>query len=358
MFYFYKKGEDGESTPFASLLSGNGNSSWSYKSALKILEQNDNSGVSVERTNVASIIAAARKNLRKEEKNKNDSDTASESSQDESNSENGVDSDGDADSDSDTSDDEVDDVEKAKTMEGDTLKEKKSGRKKGYTQNDPGKQMDEDENISDDENDEDDGESSSSEDEETRKEAAKAAAFFDSARDSSQNIEVFAQLNLSRPLLRGVASIGFVTPTPIQARVIPIALSGRDVCASAQTGSGKTAAFLLPVMERILQRGGGKVQMKSRKAQIATAIRGLVLTPTRELAAQCLGMMTTMAKFTDLRAALIVGGAKNVNAQVRHVSYFEFWFETTATNLPWRFDRISKNCNGQFTPPMVMPIIF
>lgn len=84
---------------------------------------------------------------------------------------------------------------------------------------------------------------------------------------------------------------------------------------SAQTGSGKTAAFLLPVMERILQRGGGKVQLKSRKQQTPSATRGLVLTPTRELAAQCLGMMTAMAKFTDLRAVLIVGGAKNVNAQ-------------------------------------------
>jgi ATP-dependent RNA helicase DDX27 len=277
----------------------------------------------VERTNVASIIAAARKNLRKEEKHKNPSETASESSQEGSLSENDIDSGSDSDGDSDSSDDEVDDVDKAKTMEGDTLKEKKSGRKKGYTQNNHETQIGDDENVSDDdEHDEDDGESSSSDDEETKKEAAKAAAFFDSVGESSQNIEVFAQLNISRPLLRGVASIGFVTPTPIQARVIPIALSGRDVCASAQTGSGKTAAFLLPVMERILQRGGGKVQMKSRKAHVATAIRGLILTPTRELAAQCLGMMTAMAKFTDLRAALIVGGAKNVNAQVCQYSFF------------------------------------
>lgn len=86
---------------------------------------------------------------------------------------------------------------------------------------------------------------------------------------------------------------------------------------SAQTGSGKTAAFLLPIMERILQRGGGKVQLqsKSKKSSAISATRGLILTPTRELAAQCLGMMTAMAKFTSLRAALVVGGAKNVNAQ-------------------------------------------
>ena len=88
---------------------------------------------------------------------------------------------------------------------------------------------------------------------------------------------------------------------------------------SAQTGSGKTAAFLLPIMERILQRGGGRVQLKtsSKKANSLAAIRGLILTPTRELAAQCLGMLTAMAKFTGLRATLVVGGAKNVASQVR-----------------------------------------
>ncbi len=92
---------------------------------------------------------------------------------------------------------------------------------------------------------------------------------------------------------------------------------------SAQTGSGKTAAFLLPIMERILQRGGGRVQLKSSsgraKAAAMAAIKGLVLTPTRELAAQCLGMMTAMAKYTGLRACLIVGGAKNINAQVSSI---------------------------------------
>eukprot|EP00804_Cyclotella_cryptica_P001901 CCRYP_007344-RE/>CCRYP_007344-RE protein AED:0.44 eAED:0.44 QI:0/-1/0/1/-1/1/1/0/157 len=145
--------------------------------------------------------------------------------------------------------------------------------------------------------------------------------------------------------------MGFVTPTPIQASVLPVAMAGRDVCASAVTGSGKTAAFLLPVMERILQRGGGRTTMglnAKKKATALAATRCLVLTPTREvgslncnsvphfiiafgsrtylnidrfpqrqLAAQCVSMMTAMAKFTDLRGALIVGGAKNVMSQVR-----------------------------------------
>ena len=83
------------------------------------------------------------------------------------------------------------------------------------------------------------------------------------------------------------------------------------------TGSGKTAAFLLPIMERILQRGGGRVQLSKKNSSASTsATRGLILTPTRELAAQCLGMMVAMAKFTDLRGTLIVGGAKNIQAQV------------------------------------------
>jgi ATP-dependent RNA helicase DDX27 len=91
---------------------------------------------------------------------------------------------------------------------------------------------------------------------------------------------------------------------------------------------GKTAAFLLPIMERILQRGGGRATLggpnaKKKQSSLA-ATRALVLAPTRELAAQCVSMMMAMAKFTELRAALIVGGAKNVMSQVRYNSiYFD-----------------------------------
>ena len=101
---------------------------------------------------------------------------------------------------------------------------------------------------------------------------------------------------------------------------------------------GKTAAFLLPVMERILQRGGGRTTMggsnaKKKQSSLA-ATRALVLTPTRELAAQCVSMMTAMAKFTDLRAALIVGGAKNVMSQVRRLFCQDKRWNTRFTNLP------------------------
>ena len=86
----------------------------------------------------------------------------------------------------------------------------------------------------------------------------------------------FTKLNLSRPLLRAIRKLGFVRPTPIQERAIPLALAGRDLCCSAVTGSGKTAAFLLPVLERLLYR--------PKRVSVS---RVLIITPTRELATQC-----------------------------------------------------------------------
>ena len=297
----------------------------------------------MERTNVASIIAAARSNLKRgkvESKDDKEDNSGSSSSDDDADEESGsdkTDSDSD-DSDSDSSDDEVDDVHAAShAMESDVLKVRERPQsKKKKKKNQP-----EEKDQSSDSDDRDDGESSpddgsksgdesadedaeEEEDEEEKVEAAKAAAFFDSSHitaETSETVDSFSQLGLSRPLLRGVASMGFVTPTLIQASVLPIALAGRDVCASAVTGSGKTAAFLLPVMERILQRGGGRTTFgganAKKKINSLAATRALILTPTRELAAQCVSMMTAMAKFTDLRAALIVGGAKNVMSQVR-----------------------------------------
>ena len=107
----------------------------------------------------------------------------------------------------------------------------------------------------------------------------------------------FAALSLSRPLMRAVDRLGFAHPTPIQAKAIPVALAGKDLCASAQTGSGKTAAFLLPALERLLYR----------PRRIA-ATRVLVITPTRELAAQIHAMLATLARFMDVTSTCIVGG--------------------------------------------------
>jgi ATP-dependent RNA helicase RhlE len=85
----------------------------------------------------------------------------------------------------------------------------------------------------------------------------------------------FASLHLHRDLLRGIKELGFHRPTPIQSDAIPPALAGRDLLACAQTGSGKTAAFLLPILDHLLKKKRG-------------VTRALIITPTRELAAQIL----------------------------------------------------------------------
>ena len=108
----------------------------------------------------------------------------------------------------------------------------------------------------------------------------------------------FASLELIEPLLRALSAQGYENPTPIQESAIPPLLRGDDVLGCAQTGTGKTAAFLLPILQRLAtsQRSG------KRK------IRGLVLTPTRELAAQINDSFANYAEFVDLRGMVIFGG--------------------------------------------------
>jgi ATP-dependent RNA helicase RhlE len=105
----------------------------------------------------------------------------------------------------------------------------------------------------------------------------------------------FAALGLHADLLKGIRELGFARPTPIQADAIPAAMSGRDVLACAQTGSGKTAAFLLPILHRLI----GKPRRTTR---------ALVLTPTRELAAQILEDLNALAIHTPLTGAAVYGG--------------------------------------------------
>ncbi|GBG28354.1 ATP-dependent RNA helicase DRS1 [Hondaea fermentalgiana] len=120
-------------------------------------------------------------------------------------------------------------------------------------------------------------------------------------------IETFAQLNLSRPLIRATQVLKFEKPTPIQARSIPYAMAGRDICGSAATGSGKTAAFVLPVLERLLYR-----------PKRLKATRVLMVTPTRELTQQVLSMTEALAQFTDITATAVVGGL-NMDAQAQEL---------------------------------------
>jgi ATP-dependent RNA helicase RhlE len=105
----------------------------------------------------------------------------------------------------------------------------------------------------------------------------------------------FSALSIHKDLLRGLKELGFLHPTSIQAEAIPPALAGRDVIACASTGSGKTAAFLLPILHRLIDRPRGTT-------------RALILTPTRELAAQVLEHCSDLALHTPVTAAAIYGG--------------------------------------------------
>lgn len=148
---------------------------------------------------------------------------------------------------------------------------------------------------------EDDGEDSGSDGEEDAEEAAKRDAFFapeektEPGKKSSAG--TFQTMSLSRPILRGLANVGFTKPTPIQGKAIPIALMGKDLVGGAVTGSGKTAAFVVPILERLLYR----------PKKVPTT-RVVILTPTRELAIQCHAVATKLASHTDIKFCLAVGG--------------------------------------------------
>lgn len=107
----------------------------------------------------------------------------------------------------------------------------------------------------------------------------------------------FAELGLNEQILAGVDALGFSTPTPVQAGAIPEVLAGRDVVASAQTGTGKTAAFALPTLQRIAGKTG-------------KGPHALVVTPTRELAAQIDNVVKEVCEQTGQRAVIVMGGAR------------------------------------------------
>jgi ATP-dependent RNA helicase RhlE len=104
----------------------------------------------------------------------------------------------------------------------------------------------------------------------------------------------FQALGLAEPVVRGVRRAGYTTPTPVQERAIPLILPGRDLVAAAETGSGKTAAFLLPILDRLLEGPRG--------------LRALILVPTRELAAQVEDCAREYARYCDLGIGCVYGG--------------------------------------------------
>lgn len=110
----------------------------------------------------------------------------------------------------------------------------------------------------------------------------------------------FSKLGLSDPLLRGVQASGYTCPTEIQSEAIPLVLTGQDIIGCAQTGTGKTAAFVLPILSRIF----GEPTEKGKKR----VIRSLILTPTRELAVQIERSIRNYGQFVGVRALAIYGG--------------------------------------------------
>ncbi|MGL6295907.1 MAG: ATP-dependent RNA helicase RhlE, partial [Plesiomonas sp.] len=123
---------------------------------------------------------------------------------------------------------------------------------------------------------------------------------------SVENMESFDSLGLCDELLRAVAEQGYSQPTPIQRQAIPVVLQGRDIMASAQTGTGKTAGFTLPLLQQL----STQPQPKGRRP-----VRALILTPTRELAAQVWENVREYSKYLPIRSLVVFGGV-SINPQM------------------------------------------
>ena len=117
----------------------------------------------------------------------------------------------------------------------------------------------------------------------------------------------FDSLGLSADILRAVAEQGYREPTPIQRQAIPVVLSGRDLLASAQTGTGKTAGFTLPLLQ--------KLSTQAASGRGRRPVRALILTPTRELAAQIGENVRDYSKYLELRSLVVFGGV-SINPQM------------------------------------------
>jgi ATP-dependent RNA helicase RhlE len=119
---------------------------------------------------------------------------------------------------------------------------------------------------------------------------------------NATEIVAFESLGLAAPILQAIADTGYTTPTPIQAKAIPVVLTGVDLMAGAQTGTGKTAAFTLPILHQLLPAANTSTSPAKHP------VRALVLAPTRELAIQVEENVKTYAKNTSLRSVVVFGG--------------------------------------------------
>ncbi|XP_057193113.1 probable ATP-dependent RNA helicase DDX27 [Triplophysa rosa] len=211
-----------------------------------------------------------------------------------------------------TLDEKIEKVRKKRKTEEKNQKDNKE--KEAVASKEKEEEEDEESNENDEDEDEDDDveeDEFSSGDEEVLKKAdtlkekpkkgkKKAAdtpeTFFEDASQYDENL-TFQDMNLSRPLLKAITVMGFQQPTPIQKACVPVGLLGKDICACAATGTGKTAAFMLPVLERLIY--------KPKETQVT---RVLVLVPTRELGIQVHTVARQLAQFTSVTTCLAVGG--------------------------------------------------
>ncbi|MFM9835958.1 MAG: DEAD/DEAH box helicase [Methylophilaceae bacterium] len=129
---------------------------------------------------------------------------------------------------------------------------------------------------------------------------------------STSVVTSFDELGLAAPLLQAIKATGYTTPTPIQTKAIPLALEGKDLMAGAQTGTGKTAAFALPLLHKLLPLASTSTSPAKHP------IRALVLTPTRELAIQVEESVKVYAKHTALRSLVVFGGV-DIKSQTPHL---------------------------------------
>ncbi len=127
----------------------------------------------------------------------------------------------------------------------------------------------------------------------------------------------FTTLGLSDAIVRAVTEAGYTTPTPIQLQAIPAVLAGGDLLAGAQTGTGKTAGFTLPILNRL---STDKVGSALTSKTSARSLRALILTPTRELAAQVEESVRVYGKYTQLNSAVIFGGV-GINPQIKQLKH-------------------------------------
>ena len=135
----------------------------------------------------------------------------------------------------------------------------------------------------------------------------------DATNLSSSPVDNFKDLGLAEPLLKAIEDAGYTTPTPIQAKAIPLVLKGGDLLAGAQTGTGKTAGFTLPILHLLSQ--------KPAESPAKGKPRCLILTPTRELAAQIAESVMTYGKHLDLKSMVVFGGV-SINPQINRLGRF------------------------------------